>query len=119
MVLLPPPHRFQAAVEQPLSLAHLNPNGQMESRDYCVTVVVERVGLDELDVVMDFRILEAALNSVLGPMQGHSIQGFDVDDTFDMVKKIAEDIIPYVKLPVKLAAVSLQDGAGRRMTLQP
>jgi len=111
-------YSFQAAVERPLSLAFLNQNGQLESRGYIVTVIVERVGLDELDVVMDFRILEAALDSALDPMRGHSLHEIGMNEPLDAVKKIAEVITPSIKPPVKLAAVSLQDGAGRRITLR-
>jgi hypothetical protein len=113
-----PRYRFQAAVERPLSLARPNPNGQMESRDYIVTVVAERVGLDELDVVMDFRILEVALDSALGPIHGHSLHELGMDEPLDAVKKIAEVLIPSMKPPVKLAAVSLRDEAGRGITLR-
>jgi len=109
---------FQAAVERPLSLASLNLDGQLECRDYIVTVVAERVELDELDVVMDFRILEATLNSALSFMQGRSIHELGMDGSLDVVKKIAEDMIPSIKPPVKLAAVSMQDLVGRRITLQ-
>jgi len=90
----------------------------MECNDYIVTVIAERVGLDELDVVMDFRILEVALNSVLSPMHGRSLHELGMDEPLDVVKKIAEAISPSIQPPVKLAAVSMQDGAGRRITLR-
>jgi len=118
MLSVPASHRFQAAVERPLSLVFQNPNGQWEGHDYCVTVVTERVGLDELDVVMDFRALEAVLNTILDPMRGHSLGELGMNEPLDVAKKIAETLTPSIAPPVKLAAVSLQDGTGRRITLQ-
>ena len=112
------PHRFQAAVERPLSLVFQNPNGQWEGHDYRVTVVTERIGLDEFDVVMDFRALEAALNSVLDPMRGYSLGELGMNEPLDVAKKIAETLIPSIAPPVRLAEVSLQDGTGRGITLR-
>jgi len=114
----PASYRFQAAVERPLSLVFQNPNDQWEGHDYCVTVVAERIGLNELDVVMDFRILEAALNSILDPMRGHSLSELGMNEPLDVAKKIAEILAPSITPPARLAEVSLQDGTGRRITLR-
>jgi len=110
--------RFQAAVERSLSLASMNQEGALESRDYTVTVVAERVGLDESDVVIDFRILDATLDAVLEPMRGRTLQELGMDAPMDVTKRIAEAIAPSIAPPAALAAVSIQDGAGRRVTLK-
>ena len=110
--------RFQAAVERSLSLAFRNQEGALESRDYTVTVVAERVGLDESDVVIDFRILDATLDAVLEPMRGRTLQELGMDAPMDVTKRIAEAIAPSIAPPAALAAVSIQDGAGRRVTLK-
>jgi 6-pyruvoyl-tetrahydropterin synthase len=112
------PYIFQAAVEQALSLVFKDQEGRWEGHDYCVTVVAERPGLNEHDVVMDFRVLEAALNSALEPMRGHSLCELGMSEPIDVAKKIAEALAPAIAPPAKLAAVSLQDGTGRRVTLQ-
>jgi hypothetical protein len=109
---------FQAAVEAPLSLVLKTPYGAWEGRDYTVTVVAERVGLDEADGVVDFRVLEAALDKVLGPLRGRNLHEPGMDAPIDVAKRIAEAMAPSIAPPAKLAAVSLQDGAGRRVTLQ-
>jgi 6-pyruvoyl-tetrahydropterin synthase len=112
------PYIFQAAVEQALSLVFKDRNGQWEGHDYCVAVVAERRGLNEHDVVMDFRVLEAALNSALEPMRGHSLSELGMEAPIDVAKKIAESLAPAIAPPAKLASVSLQDGTGRRITLR-
>ena len=114
----PAPHRFQAAVERQLPLVFQTPDGQWEGHDYCVTVVTERDGLDGLGVVMDFRALEAALDSVIDPMRGRSLGELGMGGPLDAAKRISEAMTPFISPPVKLAEVSLQDGTGRRITLQ-
>jgi hypothetical protein len=113
---------FQAAVEAPLALAFKDPDGAWECRDYTVTVVAERVGLDEADVVVDFRVLEAALDKALEPLRGRRPQEIGMDAPMDAAKWIAEavasSVAPSIAPPATLAAVSLQDSAGRRVTLQ-
>jgi hypothetical protein len=110
---------FQAAVEAPLS--HMG-------RDYTVTVVAERAGLDEADVVIDFRVLEAALDKTikvietLAPLRGRGIQELGTDAAMDAARLVAEaialSVAPSVPPPAALASVSLQDGAGRRVTVK-
>ena len=112
------PYCFQAAVELPLSLAVQNSDGKLECRDYCVTVVAERPGLSELDVVLDFRALDAALAAVLLPMDGKPLNELGINGLADAVKIIAVAIAPALAEPVKLAAVSIRDGAGRQITLK-
>jgi len=109
---------FQAAVELPLSLVFRANDGQWEGHDYCVTVVVERHGLDENDVVMDFRALEYELKNILDPMRGHSLGELGMNEPLDVARMIVNKINPVIKLPVKLASVSLQDGTGRRITIK-
>jgi len=102
---------FQAAVEQQLSLGFLNQNGQWLKLDYLVTAVVERVGLDEFDVVMDFRVLETVLNDAIEPMRGECLQDLGLNGLNDLAKKIAKVIAPAIKPPVRLASVIIQDDA--------
>jgi 6-pyruvoyl-tetrahydropterin synthase len=112
------PYIFQAAVEQTLSIVFQDREGRWEGHDYRVTVVTERLGLNEHDVVMDFRDLDAALNAALDPMRGHSLAELGMGAPIDVAKKIAETLAPAIPQPVKLASVSLQDGTGRSITLQ-
>jgi len=113
-----PPLIFQAAVERLLSLAFQNGAGQWEGHDYCVTAVAEREGLDEHGLVVDFRELEAALNAALDAMRGRALGELGLDGPMDAAKKIAEALAPTIRPPARLAEVSLQDGAGRRITLR-
>jgi len=113
-----PPPRFQAAVERRLSLAFQNEAGHWEGHDYCVTAVAERDGLDEHGLVVDFRGLEAALNSALETIRGRSLGELGMDGPMDVAKKIASTLAPTIEAPARLAEVSLQDGEGRRITLR-
>jgi len=115
---MPPPFIFQAAVERQLSLAFQNGAGHWEGHDYCVTAVAEREGLDGHGLVVDFRELEAALNSVLDAMRGHALGELGLDGPIDAAKKIADALAPTIESPARLAEVSLQDGAGRKVTLR-
>jgi 6-pyruvoyl-tetrahydropterin synthase len=114
----PPIYRFQAAVERQLPLAFQNEDGQWEGHDYCVTAVAERKGLDSHGLVVDFRVLEAALSSVLETMRGHSLGELGLNGPLDAAKKIADALAPVIEPPARLAEVFLQDGAGRRITLR-
>jgi 6-pyruvoyl-tetrahydropterin synthase len=109
---------FQAAVEKHLSLVFQSLDGGWEGHDYDVTVVVQRDGLDRHDVVMDFRDLEAALDTVLEPMRGHTLQELGMAEPHDVAERIATAITPSLVPPVTLASVSLRDGTGRQITLQ-
>jgi hypothetical protein len=109
---------FLAAVERTLSLAFRNQDGAWEGHDDTVTVVAERDGLNDADVVVDFRTLEADLDRALALMRGPSAQEPDLDGPLDAAKRIAEAIAPSIAPPARLAYVSLQDGAGRRVTLE-
>jgi len=112
------PLRFQAAVERRLSLAFQNGDGQWEGHDYCVTAVAERNGLDEHGLVVDFRTLEAALDSALEAIRGRSLGELGLDGPMEVAKKIASALAPTIEAPVRLAEVSLQDGEGKRITLR-
>jgi hypothetical protein len=112
------PFIFQAAVEKQLSLAFQNGAGQWEGHDYCVTAVAEREGLDEHGLVVDFRELEAALNTVLDAMRGCALGELGLDGPMDAAKKIANALSTTIAPPARLAEVSLQDGVGRRITLR-
>lgn len=83
-----------------------------------MTAVAEREGLDGHGLVVDFRELEAALNSVLDAMRGHALGELGLDGPIDAAKKIADALAPTIESPARLAEVSLQDGAGRKVTLR-
>ncbi|MCL1908718.1 MAG: 6-carboxytetrahydropterin synthase [Holophagaceae bacterium] len=112
------PYMFQAAVELPLSLVFKATEGCWEGHDYCVAVVVERCGLDENDVVMDFRVLESELKNIIGPLRGRLLSELGMEGPIDVAKKIAHEIGPSIRPPARLASVSLQDGTGRRVALK-
>jgi len=109
--MTPLPCIFQAAVELPLLLAFQDQSGHTNEREYLITAVAERVGLNELDVVIDFRILEAALIDAIEPMRGRSPQDLGMNGYGDLAEKIAQSLAPVIKAPVRLAAVSIQDGS--------
>lgn len=113
-----PAFRFQAAVERPVSLTFQNADGNAEVRPYCVTVITESDGLNEHEVVMDFRVLEAALAAMLDSFDGCALQNHDAMELAGVAKKISEALAPSVKPPAKLASVSLKDGDGRAISLQ-
>jgi 6-pyruvoyl-tetrahydropterin synthase len=106
-----PPCLFQAAVELPLSLILQDHKGQWAERGCLVTAVVERVGLDEFDVVMDFRVLEAALTDAIEHIRGRSLQDLGMNGLNELAEKIAKAIAPAIKPLVRLAAVIIRDDA--------
>jgi hypothetical protein len=112
-------YRFQAAVELPLSLAFQNSDGTVAERSFRVAVVAERVGLNEHEVVMDFRLLESALAASLESFNGHVLQDHGLAGLVAVAKMISEAMVPFIKPPARLACVSLTDGDGRKISLQP
>jgi hypothetical protein len=110
---------FQAAVERPLSVVFRSADGSWEGHDYRVEVVTERKGLDALDVVMDFRDLEAALDHQLAPLNGRLLSDAGLRGPVDLAQKILEALAPKVPAPARLAEVALTDGRGYRVAVKP
>lgn len=108
---------FQAAVERPLSVVFRGGDGRWEGHDYRVEVVAERRGLDHFDVVMDFRDLEAALDALLGPLEGRMLSELGLGGPLDLAWRLLEGLAPAVPAPARLVSIALTDGCGRRMAL--
>lgn len=110
---------FQAAVERPLSVVFQNSTGAWEGHDYRVEVVTERQGLDALDVVMDFRVLEASLDQWLAPMHGRLLSEAGLGGPVELAQRLLEELAPKVPSPARLTEVALIDGRGRRISVKP
>ncbi len=110
---------FEAAVERPLSVVFRRKDGSWEGHDYLVEVVAGRQGLDAMDVVVDFRDLEAALDGLLAPMQGRLLSDLGLDGPLALAEKLARDLAPSLHAPARLVSVALTDGRGRRMMVRP
>jgi 6-pyruvoyl-tetrahydropterin synthase len=113
------PLRFEAAVQRPLSVVYRTAGGAWEGHDFSVEVVAARDGLDDCDVVMDFRDLEAALDALLAPIQGRLLADLGLADPLDLARRLAAALAPEVPAPAWLAEVALTDGRGRRLALRP
>ena len=111
--------RFQAAVERPLSVVFKSTDGQWEGHDYTVEVITERQGLDGFDVVMDFREIEAVMDSILAPFQGKLLSELGLKGPLELAQKLAAELAPHVLAPTRLAEVALTDGRGRRLAVRP
>ncbi|HET8901664.1 MAG TPA: hypothetical protein VFM84_06985, partial [Holophagaceae bacterium] len=83
---------FEAAVERPLSVVFRRADGAWEGHDYLVEVVAGRNGLDAMDVVVDFRDLEAALDALLAPMQGKLLSDLGLDGPLGLAEKLMRDL---------------------------
>jgi hypothetical protein len=110
---------FQAAVERPLSVVFQTPSGAWEGHDYRVEVVTERKGLDALDVVMDFRVLEAALDRWLAPLNGRLLSEAGFGGPVDLAQRLLAELAPKVPGPARLVEVALIDGRGYRLSVKP
>lgn len=110
---------FEAAVERPLSVVFRRSDGAWEGHDYLVEVVAGRNGLDAMDVVVDFRDLEAALDALLTPMQGRLLSDLGLDGPVALAEKLAVALAPSVPAPARLVSIALTDGRGRRMMVRP
>ncbi len=110
---------FQAAVERPLSVVFQASDGAWEGHDYAVEVVTSRQGLDDFDVVMDFRDLENVLDRLLAPLQGKLLSDLGLAGPLPLARKLAEQLAPHVPPPARLAEVALTDGRGRRLAVRP
>lgn len=110
---------FEAAVERPLSVVFRRADGAWEGHDYLVEVVAGRAGLDAMDVVVDFRDLETALDALLAPLQGKLLSDLGLDGPLALARKLAGDLAPTLAPPAALVSVSLIDGRGRRLALRP
>ncbi len=112
----PPPLQFEAAVTRPLSVV-FQVGERWEGHDYTVEVVTARQGLDGFDVVVDFRDLEAALDSSLAPLQGRLLSDLGLDGPLALARRLLLDLAPFVPAPARLKEVALTDGTGRRLTV--
>ena len=110
---------FEAAVERPLSAVFRRADGTWEGHDYLVEVVAGRTGLDAMDVVVDFRDLEAALDALLAPMQGKLLSDLGLDGPLALAEHLARALAPALAAPAKLVSVALVDGRGRRLAIKP
>lgn len=109
---------FQAAVERPLSVVFRNSTGAWEGHDYRVEVVTERQGLDAVDVVMDFRALEAVLDRWLAPLNGKLLSEAGLGGPVDLAQRLLEELAPMVPAPARLVEVALSDGRGYRISVK-
>ncbi len=109
---------FEAAVERPLSVVFRRPDGAWEGHDYLVEVVAGRTGLDAMDVVVDFRELEAALDGLLAPLQGKLLSDLGLDGPRALAERLAAELSPKVDAPARLVSIALIDGRGRRLALR-
>jgi len=110
---------FEAAVERPLSVVFRRKDGAWEGHDYLVEVVAGRQGLDAMDVVVDFRGLEAELDALLAPMQGKLLSDLNLDGPAALAQQIARSLAPTLAAPARLVSVALIDGRGRRLAVKP
>ena len=118
MTCFPNSFEFEAAVERPLSVVFRRADGVWEGHDYLVEVVAGRAGLDRMDVVVDFRELEAALDALLAPLQGKLLSDLGLDGPLALAGKVAAELGPTLHAPAKLVSVSLIDGRGRRLSVK-
>lgn len=109
---------FEAAVERPLSVVFRRGDGAWEGHDYLVEVVAGRPGLDAMDVVVDFRELEAALDALLAPLQGKLLSDLGLDGPRALAERLAAALAPTLAAPATLVSIALTDGRGRRLALR-
>ena len=109
---------FEAAVQRHLSVVYRQ-DGGWEGHDFVVEVITARQGLDGCDVVMDFRELEAALDTLLAPLQGRMLGDLGIQGPLELAHRLAAELGPRVPAPSRLAEVALTDGTGRRLALRP
>lgn len=109
---------FEAAVERPLSVVFRRADGAWEGHDYLVEVVAGRQGLDGMDVVVDFRDLEAALDGLLAPMQGKLLSDLGLAGPLALAERLRDQLAPVLPAPARLVSVALTDGRGRRLAVK-
>ncbi len=107
---------FEAAVQRPLGIVFLHPNGTWEGHDYLVEVVVEREGLDSFDVVMDFRELEAHLDVILDPFRGKLLSDLGIKNPIELAKHLVNQLERQVLAPAQIKEINLIDGHQQRIT---
>jgi hypothetical protein len=90
-----------------------------EGHDYTVEIVTARQGLDDFDVVVDFRDLEDALDRSLAPIQGRLLSDLGLDSPLALSHRLLAELGPFVLAPARLKEVALTDGRGRRLSVQP
>lgn len=81
-------------------------------------VVAARPGLDRLDVVVDFRDLEAALDRSLAPLQGKPLSGLGLAGALALAQRLFRELAPFVAAPARLQGVALSYGTGRRLVVR-
>ena len=108
---------FEAAVTRPLSVV-FKVGDAWEGHDYTVEVVATRQGLDGLEVVVDFRDLEAALDRSLAPLQGKLLSDLGLDGPLALAQRLLAELAPFVPGPAQLKEVALTDGTGRRLAVR-
>ena len=111
--------RFQAAVERPFSGVFCTRSGGWEGHDYLVEIVAEREGLDAMDVVVDFRDLEAALDRWLAPLDGLLLPEAGIGSPSALAQRLLDELAPQVPPPARIARVTLTDGRGCRISVTP
>ena len=77
--------RFEVGASRPLRALHRLPWGSEAERvphehEYRIDVVVESAGLDERGVVCDLDVLQAALDDVLGRLEGRDLDEIKPED---------------------------------------
>ncbi len=112
-----PSLHFEAAVTRPLSVV-FKTGDRWEGHDYMVEVVTARQGLDDFDVVVDFRDLEAALDRSLTPLQGRLLSDLDLEGPLALAQRLLAELSPFVPAPARLKEVTLTDGTGRRLAVR-
>ena len=112
---------YEIEVSHRFSAAHrLSVGGVMEElhgHDWRVTVVVAGPDLDSEDLLVDFHAVEAALQSVVAPFSGRTMNG---TPPFDEVQPSAErlaqhvgsEVIPAVPSGRRVVSVAVEEAPG-------
>lgn len=114
---------FEIDISGTFSAAHALrlPDGSVEpthGHDFRVTLSFARNdgGLDGMDCVVDFHLLEAALEEVIGPWRSHHLNEIPPFDKAvnPSAERIAEQIGRNMKVPagVRLLSVSITEAPG-------
>jgi 6-pyruvoyltetrahydropterin/6-carboxytetrahydropterin synthase len=116
--------RYQATVQREFCAAHALrlPDGSLEPRhghNWRVWVTVAREELDELETVMDFHQLEAALDGVLAPWHNADLneqtafsEGNYNPSAERVAQTIAEALMPSLPAGVALQSVRISEAPG-------
>jgi len=126
---------FEISIQRTFSAAHALrlPDGSYEpthGHDWRVTVVVASEKLDDIDTVMDFHILEPALDAIIGPWHHHHLNEVapfaDADGHLAInpsaervVWHIGQTITPALPEGVTLVSVTVTEAPGCAATYRP